>query len=74
MIILKFNTQNHTLDYFIEDFERNFSNVTTIKVHKDEGYYEVLQKQSSGSSAPLLRLPINNTIIEYSHVDSEFDI
>lgn len=72
MIKIKFNTQNHTLKYTTNESERLFSDVTTIKVH--DGYYEILQKQMTGSSAPLLRVPINNTVIEYSHVDDLYDI
>jgi hypothetical protein len=64
---VRFNTNEHTLsvlwgdDGTIEDFE----NVMTIKEYG--GYYEILQKQESGKNAPLLRLPINSTIIRYFH-------
>lgn len=66
MITLKFDTFNHTLDYYYGGMERTYSNVTTIKVH--EGYYEVLQRQqTTDKNAPLFRLPMNNTIIEFVH-------
>ena len=67
MITIKFDTFNHTLDYSFDGINKTFENVTTIKVH--EGYYEVLQRQlSTDKNAPLFRLPINNTIIEFVHV------
>jgi len=66
MITIKFDTFNHTLDYSFDGINKTFENVTTIKVH--EGYYEVLQRQlSTDKNAPLFRLPINNTIIEFVH-------
>jgi len=66
MITIKFDTFNHTLDYSFDGVNKTFENVTTIKVH--EGYYEVLQRQlSTDKNAPLFRLPINNTIIEFTH-------
>ena len=41
----------------------HFENVMTIKTH--ENYYEVLQKQNiTEKNAPLLRVPISNTILD----------
>jgi hypothetical protein len=66
MITIKFDTFNHTLDYSFDGINKTFENVTTIKVH--EGYYEVLQRQmTTDKNAPLFRVPINNTIIEFTH-------
>jgi hypothetical protein len=66
MIILKFNTYEHTLDViYPNDRTEYFSQVMTIKYF--EGFYEVLQKQSNGKNAPLFRTPILNTVIQYTH-------
>lgn len=66
MITLKFDTLNHTLDYSFDGFDTRYERVTTIKTH--EGYYEVLQKQlATDKNAPLFKVPIQNTIIEYVH-------
>jgi hypothetical protein len=66
MITIKFDTFKHTLDYSFNRINKTYENVTTIKVH--EGYYEVLQRQLlTEKNAPLFRLPIVNTIIEFNH-------
>jgi hypothetical protein len=66
MITLKFDTFKHTLEFLFNGLNRKFENVTTIKTY--DGYYEVLQRQqTTGKNAPLFRLPINSTIIEFSH-------
>jgi hypothetical protein len=66
MITIKFDTFKHTLEYYFDGIDRTYENVTTIKVN--EGYYEVLQRQqTTDKNAPLFRLPINNTIIEFVH-------
>jgi len=69
MIHLLFNTYEHTLDVtFLETQESDkFERVTTIKTH-DEGYYEVLQRQTiNEKNAPLFRFPIRNTVIQFVH-------
>jgi hypothetical protein len=39
----------------------NYLNVPTVQVR--EGYYELMQKDDNGKSLPILRLPINHTIM-----------
>jgi len=66
MIILEFNTREHTLDAtFFDDSTQYYDNVMTIKYF--EGFYEVLQKQSNGKNAPLFRVPLSSTVIKYTH-------
>jgi hypothetical protein len=65
MIILEFNTGEHTLDVVFEDHTEFYDNVMTIKYF--DAFYEVLQKQPNGKNAPLFRTPINSTIIKYTH-------
>jgi len=66
MIKLKFDTYNHNLEFTYDGETTYYENVMTIKVHED--CYQVLQRQeSSGKNAPLLKLPIDKTIIEYIH-------
>ena len=66
MIEMKFNTANHTLEFTHRDVTRHYENVVTIKTHDD--YFEVLQRQSSNDkNAPLFRVPISSTIIEFEH-------
>ena len=68
MIKLTFNTTEKTVSVDLGqlDFE-NYSNVSTVQVR--EGYYEVMKKivssaaPSGYSSVPVLRVPINNTIM-----------
>ena len=63
--LISFNTSNHIARVENSSFTRNFENVTTIK---DNGrFYEMFQKQSSGTSAPVLRVPIESTIIYFIH-------
>jgi len=66
MILLEFNTFDHTLTCTIDGEIKTFDRVVTIKNHDD--YYEILQRQTkTEKNAPLLRVPINSTVIEYSH-------
>jgi len=66
MILLRFNTSDHTLHFSYDGEEINYENVVTIKTHDD--YYEVLQRQKkTEKNAPLLRVPIEKTIIEFTH-------
>ena len=66
MIILEFNTGEHTMDVTYPDNSTEFfSNVMTIKYF--DGFYEVVQKQVNGKNAPLFRVPIDNTMIQYTH-------
>jgi len=45
---------------------KEYPNVMTIK--EFQGFYEVRQRQQTmDKNAPIWRLPINNTIIEYIH-------
>jgi hypothetical protein len=63
--LISFNTSNHIARVENSSFTRNFENVTTIK---DNGrFYEMFQKQSSGTAAPVLRVPIESTIIYFIH-------
>jgi len=69
MIKLTFNTKKHTM-VFKPDTDKNYvmeyPNVTTIK--DEDKYYEVRQKQEpTGPSVPILRVPVQSTIIEYIH-------
>ena len=61
MIKLTFNTTEKTVSVDLGqlDFE-NYSNVSTVQVR--EGYYEVMTKTDE-KSKPVLRVPINNTIM-----------
>jgi len=67
MILITFNTNTHSM---VIDSEitgtKEYDNVMTIK--ELQGFYEVRQKQLKNDKvAPILRVPINNTIIEYIH-------
>lgn len=67
MILITFNTNTHSM---VIDSEitgtKEYDNVMTIK--ELQGFYEVRQKQlKNDKNAPILRVPINNTIIEYIH-------
>lgn len=42
-----------------------YENVHTVK--PCDGYYEILTKDSSGKIAPVLRMPISNTIMFIEH-------
>jgi hypothetical protein len=62
---VSFNTSTHIARVENSSFTKTFENVTTIK---DNGrFYEMFQKQSSGTSAPVLRVPIESTIIYFIH-------
>ena len=61
MIKLTFNTTEKTVMVRFDDFQsENYSNVSTVQIR--EGYYEVMIK-SDEKSKPVLRVPINNTIM-----------
>jgi hypothetical protein len=63
--LISFNTSTHIARVENSSFTKTFENVTTIK---DSGrFYEMFQKQSSGTSAPVLRVPIESTIIYFIH-------
>jgi hypothetical protein len=69
-VFLTFNTKNHTLRFFLEatGLEEIYDNVVTIQLsHPDRDYYEVLQETPDGKKVPLLRVPIQFTIIKYEH-------
>lgn len=61
MIKLTFNTTDKTAFVNFENqTSNNYLNVSTVQVR--EGYYEVMIKIDE-KSKPVLRLPINNTIM-----------
>jgi hypothetical protein len=61
MIKLTFNTTDKTAFVdFGNQTSNNYLNVSTVQVR--EGYYEVMIKIDE-KSKPVLRLPINNTIM-----------
>ena len=61
MIRLTFNTKDKTAFVdFGNQTSDNYLNVTTVQVR--EGYYELMVKIDE-KSKPVLRLPINNTIM-----------
>jgi hypothetical protein len=62
MIKLTFNTTDKTafID-FGNQVTDNYLNVPTVQVR--EGYYELMQRDDNGKSLPILRLPINHTIM-----------
>lgn len=48
--------------------EEIYDNVVTIQLsHPDYDYYEVLQETPDGKKVPLLRVPIQFTIIKYEY-------
>jgi hypothetical protein len=61
MQTLRFNTTTKAIGVTNSDGELIFSygNIPTVKVL--EGYYEVMQKDETEKSFPILRLPIANT-------------
>ncbi len=65
LTLITFNTSTHTACVENNSFTKTFENVTTIK--EGHRYYEMYQKQSNGTSAPVLRVPIESTIIHYIH-------
>ena len=65
LTLISFNTAKHTALVENNSFTKDFENITTIK--EGNRYYEMYQKQSNGTSAPVLRVPIESTIIHYSH-------
>jgi len=62
MIKLTFYTKNKqvTVDFGNLHHE-SYENVPTVQVR--EGYYELMQRDDNGKSLPILRLPINHTIM-----------
>lgn len=67
MLTLTFNTQEKTVKITNdEDFIlKVYVNVPTVKV-RNEGYYEIMQKQGEfdeSPSIPVCRLPIQNTLM-----------
>lgn len=67
MYTLTFNTQEKTVKITNdEDFIlKTYNNVPTVKV-RNEGYYEIMQKQTEfdvENSIPVCRLPIQNTLM-----------
>lgn len=72
MIYITFNTKEHSMTIkFDNGVVREYPNVTTIKEMNNnvyQGFYEVRQSQkSTGKNAPIFRVPIPSTIIEYIH-------
>lgn len=67
MIRITFNTNRHSMTIQSESMGiKEYQNVMTIK--EMTGFYEVRQRQqSTDKNAPIFRLPINHTIIEYIH-------
>jgi hypothetical protein len=65
LTLISFNTSTHTARVENNSFTKTFENVTTIK--EGNRYYEMYQKQSNGTAAPVLRVPIESTIIYYVH-------
>jgi len=68
MIRITFNTKTHSM--VISDDKtigtKEYPNVMTIK--EMDGFYEVRQRQvTSDKNAPIWRVPITQTIIEYIH-------
>mgnify|MGYP000170641668 CR=1 FL=1 len=61
MIKLIFNTTEKEVTVRFDDFQSaNYSNVSTVQIR--EGYYEVMIKTDE-KSKPVLRVPINNTVM-----------
>jgi hypothetical protein len=68
MNILKFNTKKHTLDVVLTDGTNlSYEDVSTIK--EGTNVYEVYQKQRDGLNAPIIKIPVTNTIVMYSHYE-----
>ena len=71
MIRLKFNTATHYIkittngEYIGLGLPTEYHSVKTIKIN--EMHYKIIQELSTGKPAPVLRLPISSTIIEYIH-------
>lgn len=69
-IFLTFNTKNHTLRFCCDDglLDETYNDVITIQLTSPGyNYYEVLQETPDGKKVPLLRVPIQFTIIKYEH-------
>lgn len=67
MIQITFNTKTRALRVQYDSSNiKDYSNVMTIK--EFDGFYEARQRQESNDrNAPILRVPISQTIIEYTH-------
>ena len=65
MTKITFNSKSHQMFITIDGETTSYNDVMTIK--NNEGFYEILQRQQNESVAPLYRLPLNSTIIEYQH-------
>lgn len=68
-VVIHFNTATHvaTVNESYSQSHHTYTDITTIK---DNGrYYEMFKKTSEGVTVPILRTPIESTIIYYSHED-----
>jgi len=66
MTKVTFNTKGHWIEILFDGKKPlTYEGVMTIK--NGDGFYEILQKQYNDTIAPLFRLPIVDTIIEYQH-------
>jgi len=67
MIRITFNTKTHTMTIQSDSIGiKEYPNVMTIK--EFQRFYEVRQRQqTTDKNAPIWRVPINQTIIEYVH-------
>ena len=66
MIKICFKTESKELKLVIDGVEVIYSSVITIK-HSSDGFYEIFQRREGGVTAPIIRCPINKTIIFYEH-------
>lgn len=57
---LTFNTTKKTVIYNYGN-KKEYNNISTVK--SLNGYYELIQEESDGKKYPILRIPINNTIM-----------
>lgn len=61
-----FNTKQHTLTLeLVSGTKKSYKDVMTVKLI--DGMYEIFQKQKDGLNAPIIRIPLNNTIVFYEH-------
>ena len=65
LTLITFNTSTHTAWVENSSFTKKFENITTIK--EGNRYYEMYQKQANNVAAPVVRVPIESTIIHYIH-------
>ena len=72
MIKVTFNSKAHWMEISTDGKKsQTYTDVMTIKNNDHGGYYEILQRQINDSVAPLFRLPMNSTIVEYQHSVNE---